>query len=53
MDHLSMVSNCNKRLSKQVTQVLKDERIAVTLGGDHSIGVGKTTTILIWSIPPP
>ncbi|CAB3237168.1 unnamed protein product [Arctia plantaginis] len=56
MDHLSMVSNCNKRLSEQVTQVLKDDRIAVTIGGDHSIGVGTVDghqkvnkdMILIW-----
>uniref|UniRef100_A0A1Y1N303 Arginase n=1 Tax=Photinus pyralis TaxID=7054 RepID=A0A1Y1N303_PHOPY len=29
---------CTKVLSKQVTRVLNDGRICLTLGGDHSIG---------------
>lgn len=41
MNHLQQVSACNKKLSKRVSQVLKDGRVAVTIGGDHSIGVGK------------
>ncbi|CAH4014821.1 unnamed protein product [Pieris brassicae] len=53
---LSLVSACNKSLSSKVTQVLKDGRLAVTIGGDHSIGVGTVDghfnvnedMILIW-----
>ncbi|CAH0600586.1 unnamed protein product [Chrysodeixis includens] len=56
MDHLALVSACNKHLSACVTQVLKDNRIAVTIGGDHSIGLGtvdghykvNNDMILIW-----
>ncbi|CAG5018469.1 unnamed protein product [Parnassius apollo] len=56
MAHLSQVSACNKNLSERVSQVLKDGRIAVTIGGDHSIGVGTVDghynvnhdMILIW-----
>lgn len=56
MAHLSMVSACNRKLSEKVSQVLKDERVAVTIGGDHSIGVGTVDghynvnedMILIW-----
>ncbi|CAH2989986.1 unnamed protein product [Chilo suppressalis] len=56
MAHLQQVSVCNKRLSDKVSEILKDERVAVTIGGDHSIGVGtvdghyKTDKdmILIW-----
>ncbi|XP_068628773.1 arginase-2, mitochondrial isoform X2 [Battus philenor] len=40
MTHLPQVSACNKKLSERVSQVLKDGRVAVTIGGDHSIGVG-------------
>ncbi|XP_014370617.2 arginase, hepatic [Papilio machaon] len=56
MSHLSQVSACNKKLSERVSQVLKDGRVAVTIGGDHSIGVGTVDghykvnqdMILIW-----
>ncbi|XP_047538614.1 arginase, hepatic isoform X1 [Vanessa atalanta] len=56
MAHLSLVSACNKNLSNKVSQVLKDGRVAVTIGGDHSIGVGTVDghyrvnedMILIW-----
>lgn len=41
MNHLPLVSACNKNLSERVSHVLKDGRIAVTVGGDHSIGVGQ------------
>lgn len=41
MAHLPLVSECNRKLSERVSQVLKDDRIAVTIGGDHSIGVGE------------
>ncbi|NP_001040105.1 arginase [Bombyx mori] len=40
MNHLPLVSACNKNLSERVSHVLKDGRIAVTVGGDHSMGVG-------------
>ncbi|XP_013167300.1 PREDICTED: arginase-1 isoform X3 [Papilio xuthus] len=56
MSHLSQVSACNKKLSERVSQVLKDGRVAITIGGDHSIGVGTVDghykvnedMILIW-----
>ncbi|CAH2068501.1 unnamed protein product, partial [Iphiclides podalirius] len=56
MAHLSQVSSCNKKLSARVSQVLKDGRVAVTIGGDHSVGVGTVDghfnvnedMILIW-----
>lgn len=41
MNNLQLVSVCNKNLSQRVSQVLQDGRVAVTIGGDHSIGVGK------------
>ncbi|KAJ8734095.1 hypothetical protein PYW07_014646 [Mythimna separata] len=56
MAHLALVSACNKKLSQKVSQVLREDRIAVTIGGDHSIGVGtvdghyqvNNDMILIW-----
>ncbi|KAI8429774.1 hypothetical protein MSG28_000314 [Choristoneura fumiferana] len=56
MSDLALVSACNRRLSEKVTEVLKDDRLAVTIGGDHSIGVGTVDghynvnedMILIW-----
>lgn len=46
MAHLPQVSACNKKLSERVSQVLKDGRVAVTIGGDHSIGVGEFQYLL-------
>lgn len=40
MFHLSDVANCTNRLSKQIQQVLRDGRQALTIGGDHSLGIG-------------
>ncbi|XP_047031124.1 arginase, hepatic isoform X2 [Helicoverpa zea] len=56
MAHLALVSACNKKLSKRVSEVINDGRVAVTIGGDHSIGVGtvdghyqvNNDMILIW-----
>ncbi|XP_045761169.1 arginase, hepatic isoform X1 [Maniola jurtina] len=56
MSHLPLVSAANKNLSVKVSQVLKEGRVAVTIGGDHSIGVGTVDghykvnedMILIW-----
>ncbi|CAG9783081.1 unnamed protein product [Diatraea saccharalis] len=56
MVHLQQVSICNKKVSEKVSQILKDDRVAVTIGGDHSIGVGTVDghyntnkdMILIW-----
>ncbi|CAH2100019.1 unnamed protein product [Euphydryas editha] len=56
MAHLPLISACNKNLSDMVSKVLKDGRVAVTIGGDHSIGVGTVDghyrvnedMILIW-----
>lgn len=54
--HLPQVSACNKALSSKVSEILKDDRIAISIGGDHSIGVGTVDghykvnedMILIW-----
>jgi arginase len=40
MSMLNHVAACNEALSTQVTQVLNDNRICLTLGGDHAIGIG-------------
>lgn len=40
MLHLQEVSNCNFELSKKVKRILSDGRMAITLGGDHAIGIG-------------
>lgn len=56
MNHLSLVSKCNETLSKKVTEVLKEDRMFITIGGDHSIVVGTVDShnhvhenlILIW-----
>lgn len=40
MSHLGDVAACTSRLSEKVQQVLKDGRCVLTLGGDHSLGIG-------------
>lgn len=40
MLQLAYVSACTKELSSKVSSVLQDDRVCVTIGGDHSIGVG-------------
>lgn len=40
MIHLSEVAGCTSRVSEMVQQALKDQRTVVTLGGDHSVGIG-------------
>ncbi|GBP66791.1 Arginase-1 [Eumeta japonica] len=39
MANLPAVSACNCVLSERVSQVLRDNRVAVTIGGDHCIGL--------------
>lgn len=34
------VAECNRKLAEQVSNIIKDGRICLTLGGDHSIGLG-------------
>ncbi|CAH6718162.1 arginase [[Candida] jaroonii] len=36
----AIVNDCNKRISSAVLNSLKDGRLPVTVGGDHSIGTG-------------
>ncbi|VVC92483.1 unnamed protein product [Leptidea sinapis] len=56
MAYLPLVSACNRNLSQKVSKVLQDGRLPVTIGGDHSIGVGTVDghynvnedMILIW-----
>lgn len=40
MSHLGDVAACTNRLSESVQKVLKDGRRVLTLGGDHSLGIG-------------
>lgn len=40
MSHLGEVAACTNRVSQLVQQALKDQRRVVTLGGDHSVGIG-------------
>nr|XP_050844355.1 arginase-2, mitochondrial isoform X2 [Vespula vulgaris] len=40
MTHLGDVAACTKLLSEQVQQILQDGRCVLTLGGDHSLGIG-------------
>ncbi|KAK9721432.1 Arginase family [Popillia japonica] len=40
MKHYDHVISCSKELSEQVEKVIRDGRICLTLGGDHSIGIG-------------
>ena len=40
MTHLGDVAGCTSRVSEMVQQALKDKRRVVTLGGDHSVGIG-------------
>ena len=40
MTELGHVAECTRRLSKRVQNVLQDGRNVLTIGGDHSIGIG-------------
>ena len=40
MTHLGDVAGCTSRVSEMVQRVLKERRSVITLGGDHSVGIG-------------
>jgi arginase len=40
MSHLGHVAGCTQRLSEMLQRVLQDGRNVLTIGGDHSIGIG-------------
>ncbi|XP_058792605.1 arginase, hepatic isoform X2 [Phymastichus coffea] len=40
MSHLGHVAGCTQKLSEEVQRILRDGRNALTIGGDHSIGIG-------------
>ncbi|XP_052563992.1 arginase, hepatic [Culex pipiens pallens] len=40
MKKLEHVASCTRFLSERVTQVLNEERLCLTLGGDHAIAIG-------------
>lgn len=40
MTHLGDVAGCTSKLSEQFQQILKKDRRILTLGGDHSLGIG-------------
>lgn len=46
MKDLRDFAECTKELSNQVQNIIKDNRICITLGGDHSIAVGKLNFFL-------
>lgn len=43
MQNWSDVAKCNEQLCKSVTKIIKDGKVCLTVGGDHSIGVGSVT----------
>lgn len=45
MNELRDFVECTRVLSEQVQKVIRDNRICITLGGDHSIAVGKYNEI--------
>lgn len=40
MSHLGDVAGCTSYLSEKVQEILKDDRRVLTIGGDHSVGIG-------------
>lgn len=40
MSHLGDVAGCTNCLSEQIQQILKEDRRVLTIGGDHSVGIG-------------
>lgn len=42
LKNIEHVAGCCKELSDKVHQVLSDGRVCLTLGGDHSIAIGKS-----------
>lgn len=40
MKNWAHVAKCNQELSKHVYNIIQDQRVCLTLGGDHSIGLG-------------
>nr|XP_029729328.1 arginase, hepatic-like [Aedes albopictus] len=40
MKQLEHVASCTKLLSQRVTRVLNEDRLCLTLGGDHAIAIG-------------
>ena len=40
MSHFDHVAGCTKKLSEMFQTVLQDGRNVLTIGGDHSIGIG-------------
>ncbi|GJQ84107.1 hypothetical protein Trydic_g12081 [Trypoxylus dichotomus] len=40
MKHYDHVISCSKELSNKVEHIVREGRICLTLGGDHSIGIG-------------
>ncbi|KAK0081859.1 hypothetical protein PV325_011447 [Microctonus aethiopoides] len=40
MSHLDEIAACTYKLSETVQQIMNDGRTVVTLGGDHSVGIG-------------
>lgn len=46
LKYLAHVAACNKALSEKVGEIIKDNRMPIVLGGDHSIASGSITGLL-------
>lgn len=46
LKYLEHVAACNKALSEKVNEIVKDNRMPIVLGGDHTIASGSITGLL-------
>lgn len=46
LKELEHVAACNKALADKVEEIVNDNRMPITLGGDHSLGIGSITGLL-------
>lgn len=46
LKELGHVASCNKKLAHKIEEILNDNRMPITLGGDHSIAIGSISGLL-------
>lgn len=46
LNHLEHVAACNEALAHKIKEIMSDNRLPVTLGGDHSLAIGSITGVL-------
>lgn len=51
LNELSDVAACNKALADKVEEIIKDNRMPITLGGCHSIAIGSISGVLRTTTP--